>query len=52
MLGLSSVEDCWAWARGETSWNGDAGLIRGDYECAIGKLDDFAELSVYRATVR
>lgn len=52
MPGLSSVADCRTWVRGEASWNGDAGFIRGDYECAVGKLDDFAGLPVYRATVR
>ncbi len=52
MTGLSSVEDCRNWVRSVAARNGDSGVLRGDYECAIEVVDTFGGLFVYRVTTR
>lgn len=50
--GLKSVSSCRDWVRRAASIRGDTGLTRGDYECGVGRLDDFGGIRVYRLTVR
>jgi len=51
--GLESVEACRVWASNEAAMRHDPGIIRGDFECGIGKLEVMSGgLNVYRATAR
>lgn len=52
MPGLNSVDECRSWVRSTASINGDSGIMRGDYECAIEVVYSFAGISVYRTTTR
>ena len=50
--GLESVDACRAWVNGVAHSHNDIGIRRGSYECAVGYLEDFGDLRVYRTTVR
>ena len=50
--GLGSVQECRDRVNDMAANNRDPRLVRGDYECAIQKLDGFQGISVYRTTVR
>ncbi|WP_299821237.1 hypothetical protein [uncultured Jannaschia sp.] len=50
--GLRSVQECRDWVNAAAAANGDASLVRGDYECAVEQVDSFAGGPVYRLTVR
>lgn len=50
--GFGSVDGCRTWIYTTAAANGDPGLVRGDYECGVQKLDTFMGLSVYRTTVK
>jgi len=52
MRGFDTVDKCRDWVGAAAANNRDAGLLRGDYECAVGKMDDLGGLSVYRLTIR
>jgi hypothetical protein len=50
--GLASVDACRTWVDHVSRAHNDVGITRGDYECGVGYLDDFAGMRVYRTTVR
>lgn len=52
MPGLSKADDCRMWVRQEAAFLNDPGMVRGDYECGIGKISNEYDLAVYRLTVR
>jgi len=51
-MGLDRLEQCRTWVEMRARAKGDANISIGDYECGIGKIDDFYGLTVYRKTVR
>lgn len=50
--GHQSVDECRAWVNDIAAGYNDPGLIRGDYECAVGKTRTIGDIGVYRLTVR
>ncbi len=52
MTGFDDVDACRIWVRRTAGAHGDALLMRGDYECGVGKVDSYYGLTVYRITVR
>ncbi|MBB5539534.1 hypothetical protein [Rhizobium giardinii] len=50
--GLENVAACRSAVNAMARLNNDPSLTRGDYECGVGKLSDFASIGVYRLTVR
>lgn len=50
--GLSSVDECRDWVNAEAARRGDAELLRGDYECGVGKSGMFGDIAVYRITAK
>ena len=51
-LVLGSVDGCRTAVRSMAANFGDASLTRGDYECGIEVIDNFAGIDVYRTTTR
>jgi hypothetical protein len=51
-IGLKTVEACRDWVRRTAATHGDAGIVRGDYECGVERLGDFGDMRVYRLTVK
>lgn len=49
---LGSVQECRDSVLAMAAANGDPGLIRGDYECGVGKIKDFGGVGMYRVTTR
>jgi hypothetical protein len=52
MTGFDDVDACRIWVRRTAVAHGDALLMRGDYECGVGKIESDYGLNVYRITVR
>lgn len=50
--GFKNLDDCRSWAKDQASAIGDGTMKRSDYECGIGKLQSFGELTMYRLTAR
>lgn len=50
--GVGGVDGCRSWARAMAETHADPGVRRGDYECGVGKLREWGDLTVYRITVR
>ena len=53
-IGLADVAGCRDAVRSMAALNNDPQLLRGDYECGVGRIDkpEYAGVSVYRITVR
>lgn len=51
-VNLDDVDACRIWVRSAAAAQGDVLLMRGDYECGVGKIENVYDLSVYRITVR
>lgn len=49
---FESLEDCRDWVFSQARNYNDSQLIRGDYECGVGFLENFGQSRVYRITVR
>jgi len=49
---FSDLDQCRRWVFSEAARNNDPNIVRGDYECGVGKSGDFGSLRVYRITVR
>ncbi len=49
--GLASVTECRAWVQREAEKRQDAQMLRGDYECAVGRLQSSYGMNVYRLTI-
>ena len=47
---VGTVENCRDWAYAEAALRGDPNMQRSDYECGIGQLEKFGDLTVYRLT--
>lgn len=53
MYGLNSVQACRDWVYREAAANGDAKLLKGDYECGIGRLsNEHYGIPIYRTDTR
>lgn len=49
---LASLDECRDYVFGQASLRNDPNLVRGYFECGVGKSESFGGLSVYRLTVR
>lgn len=49
---VGSVEDCRRWVYATAASNGDPNMMRGDFECGVGRLESEMGFNVYRITVR
>ncbi|MFD2207223.1 hypothetical protein [Kiloniella antarctica] len=50
--GLSDASECRAVIRRLASHNDDPMVLRGDYECGIGRLESYGAMQVFRITTR
>lgn len=50
--GLEDKDQCRSWAQAAALRNQDPDFSEGDYECGIGKLDQFGSVTVYRIIAR
>jgi hypothetical protein len=50
--GFANLDGCRGWVRVAATTRNDPGLLRGDYECGVGKPEPFGAVSVYRITAR
>ena len=48
---VGTVENCRDWAYAEAALRGDPNMQRSDYECGIGQLEKFGDVTVYRITM-
>jgi len=46
--GLENKEQCRDWAYAAAARNRDPDLAQGDYECGIGKVNEFESITIYR----
>lgn len=46
--GLESRDKCRDWAFAAAARNRDPDFEQGDYECGIGKVDEFESMTIYR----
>jgi hypothetical protein len=49
---FQTVQACREWIFRIANQNGDPNILRGDYECGIGKIRNFGDIGVYRDTVK
>ena len=49
---LRTVDECRNWVKSQASEIGDLMMAQSDYECGVGKLQDFGDIAMYRLTVR
>lgn len=52
LSGLGNAQECRDWVFSMASIEEDPGMLRGDYECGVGFIEDFGGMSVYRLTVK
>ncbi len=53
-MGLVDIAGCRDVVRSMAALNNDPQLLRGDYECGVGRIDkpEYAGVNVYRLTIR
>ena len=49
---VGSLEGCRSWVYAQAASHGDPTLVRGDYECGVGRLRNFGIIHPHRITVR
>lgn len=49
---VGGLGDCRAWVDYQARLKDDPGILRGDYECGVGEVENLGDLRVYRITIR